>query len=222
MPIAWNEMKAIVLNRKLHRWAAIITALPVLIVLLSGIILQMKKELDWVQPPMRKGVGNEPILSFDRILDIARKVPETGIEEWKDIDRLDVRPNKGMVKVRAKNRWEIQIDTSTGEVLQVAVRRSDLIESIHDGSFFQESFKIWVFLPSAIILAGIWGTGIYLFIYPFLVKRNRKRKDSLILVHGTESFQGMASRVHRLEERKCMEKSDSVVKRTGEMEQAFN
>ena len=150
-------MKAIVLNRKLHRWAAIATALPVFIVLVSGIILQMKKDLDWVQPPTRKGVGNEPILSFDRILDIARNVPETGIEEWKDIDRLDVRPNKGMVKVRAKNRWEIQIDTSTGEVLQVAVRRSDLIETIHDSSFFHESSRFGCFSLRQLYLQGFGG-----------------------------------------------------------------
>ncbi len=132
-------MKAIKWSRKIHRWAAILTALPVLIAMLSGIILQMKKELDWVQPPTKKGAGKEPALSFDRILDIATMVPEAGIKEWQDIDRLDVRPGKGVIKVRAKNRWEIQIDTTNGEVLQVAVLRSDLIESIHDGSFLSPS-----------------------------------------------------------------------------------
>ena len=34
-----TQMKAKILNRKLHRWAAILTDLPVLIVLLNGIIL---------------------------------------------------------------------------------------------------------------------------------------------------------------------------------------
>ncbi len=47
-----------------------LTALPVLVVILSGIILQMKKEFGWVQPPTRKGAGKELTLSFDRILDI--------------------------------------------------------------------------------------------------------------------------------------------------------
>ncbi len=141
-------MKAKILNRKVHRWAAVVTALPVLIVILSGVILQMKKELDWVQPPTRNGAGKDLTLSFDQILNIATTVPDAGIKEWQDIDRLDVRPGKGVVKVRAKNRWEIQIDATNGDVLQVAVRRSDLIESIHDGSFFHENFKLWVLLPS--------------------------------------------------------------------------
>lgn len=171
-------MKAKISSRKVHRWAAIVTALSVLIVTLSGVILQMKKELDWVQPPTRKGAGKELALSFDRILNIARTVPEAGIKEWQDIDRLDARPGKGLVKVRAKNRWEIQIDTTYGEVLQVAVRRSDLIESIHDGSFFHEKLKLWVFLPSAIVLAGVWGTGFYLFLLPYMNRRNRKKEKA--------------------------------------------
>lgn len=175
-------MKAIKWNRKIHRWAAILTALPVLIVMFSGIILQMKKEFDWVQPPTMKGAGKEPALSFDRIMDIARNVPNAGIREWKDIDRLDVQPGKGVVKVRAMNRWEIQIDTMNGEVLQVAMRRSDLIESIHDGSFFHEHFKLWVFLPSAVLLIGIWGTGIYLFLFPYLNKRKRKKVENKYLI----------------------------------------
>ena len=59
------QMKAIKWNRNLHRWEAIITALPVLVVILSGIILQMKKGFDWVQPPTMKGAGKELALSFD-------------------------------------------------------------------------------------------------------------------------------------------------------------
>ena len=128
---------------------------------------------------------NRLTLSFNRILDIATTVPEAGIKAWKDIDRLDVRPGKGVVKVRAKNRWELQIDTTNGVVLQVAVRRSDLIESIHDGSFFHESFKLWVFLPAAIVLAGMWGTGIYLFLFPYISRRNRKKEKAKMLQQTT-------------------------------------
>jgi hypothetical protein len=84
-------MKTSVFNRKVHRWVAVVTALPVLVVILSGIILQVKKELDWVQPSTMKGEGSEPALCFDRILNIAREVPKAGIRDWQDIDRLDVR-----------------------------------------------------------------------------------------------------------------------------------
>jgi len=160
--------------RKLHRWGAILIALPFVVVVVTGILLQLKKELPWVQPPGNKGVGKSPAISFDAILSAVKAVPEAEVQNWKDIDRLDVRPTKGYVKVQANNRWEIQVDLKTGEVLQVAYRRSDLIESIHDGSWFHDEVKMWIFLPSAVIVFGLWLTGIYLFVLPHWVKWGRK------------------------------------------------
>jgi uncharacterized iron-regulated membrane protein len=160
----------------LHRWGAITIVTPVIIVITTGVLLLLKKELAWIQPPTQQGTPSELNITLDRVLDISRKVPEAEIDSWDDIDRLDVRPSKGMLKVRAKNSWEIQLDTDTGEILQVALRRSDLIESIHDGSFFHERIKLWLFLPSALVLSGLWGTGIYMFVFPRWLKRMRKRK----------------------------------------------
>jgi uncharacterized iron-regulated membrane protein len=166
------------LNRVLHRWGSIIIALPVLIVISTGLLLQVKKQVAWVQPPTQRGTGVAPSLPFNTVLEIASTVKEAEIRTWEDIDRLDVRPGKGMLKVRANNRWEIQIDAATGEILQVAYRRSDLIESLHDGSFFHDRAKLWVFLPSGMVLLAMWCTGIYLFTLPYQVKRNRRRREA--------------------------------------------
>lgn len=144
--------------------------LPLGIIISSGIVLQLKKQFDWVQPPTRSGSSQELTKDFAEILAVASTVPAAGIETWADVDRIDVRPNKGVAKVRANNRWEIQVDTKTGEVLQVAYRRSDLIESIHDGSFFHENVKLWIFLPSALMVFALWITGIYLFVRPHWAK----------------------------------------------------
>jgi len=162
------------LNRKVHYWAAAIVALPILVIVTSGLFLQMKKEVSWIQPEMIRGAGNTPELSFPKILEISRKIPEAEIKDWNDIERLDLRPSHGMVKVRAKNNWEIQIDLKTGEVLQIAYRRSDIIESIHDGSFLHEYFKFWLFLPAGIVLLLLWLTGIYMFLLPYWVRRRRR------------------------------------------------
>lgn len=172
-----KPIKAARLNRKIHYWGAIISALPVLIIIGSGIVLMFKKDVAWIQPPTAKAEGGEPSIGFARILEAASSVPEAGITSWDDIDRLDVRPGKGIIKVRAENRWEIQIDHQSGEVLQVAYRRSDLIESIHDGSFFHDSVKMWIFLPSALILFVLWVTGIYLFFQPMLARRSRLQRQ---------------------------------------------
>ena len=66
-----------------------------------------------------------------------------------------------------------QLANTTAEVLNVAYRRSDLIESIHDGSFFSDAVKLYVFLPTGILLIIMWGTGIYLFLLPRLRKRKK-------------------------------------------------
>jgi len=169
------------LHRKTHYWAAIIISIPVIIVLISGLLLQVKKEVDWVQPPTIKGQGKEPTLSFEAILASVTqdKVPEAAIKSWKNIKKLDIRPKKGVVKVRAKNGWEVQIDHQTGDILQVAYRRSDLIEEIHDGSFFHKHAKLWLFLPSAVILALMWITGMYLFAQPIMKRRDKRKKIDL-------------------------------------------
>ena len=168
-------MKLSKLSRLLHRWGSIIALPPIMIIIFSGIALQLKKESAYIQPPTQSGAGTEPTIGFERILEVARTVPEAEIESWEDVDRLDVRPGKGVVKVRCKNRYEVQIDTETAEILHVAFRRSDLIESIHDGSYFNEHFKLWVFLPAGIVLAALVITGVHLFLLPYLVRRKRVR-----------------------------------------------
>jgi len=172
-------MKFPKLNRKIHYWGAIISAVPLLIIIVSGILLLLKKDIAWLQPPTQKGSGPSPAIVFDEILRIASTVPEAEITDWDDIDRLDVRPGKGVTKVRANNRWEIQIDHHNGKILQTAFRRTDLIESLHDGSFFHKYAKLGIFLPTAIILLVLWISGIYLFFQPILAKRKRKAQRSL-------------------------------------------
>ena len=168
-------MKVAKLNRVVHRWGSLLVAVPVLVVILTGLLLLLKKEFAWIQPPTQRGASEELALSFDEILKICKSVPEARIATWADIDRLDVRPAKGMLKVRATNSWEIQLDAGTGEVLQVAYRRSDLIEILHDGSFFHDKVKLFVFLPSAVVLLILWGTGIYLFLLPYLLRGKWRR-----------------------------------------------
>ena len=167
-------MKFNLLNRKIHYWLSIAVAVPILIVIASGILLQVKKQFSWIQPTEQRGKSKIAMISLAQVLEISKTVAEAEIETWEDIHRLDVRPSRGMLKVWAKNNWEIQIDTETGAILQTAYRRSDIIEAFHDGSFFHDSVKMWIFLPSGIILLILWLTGMYLFILPIWVKRSRK------------------------------------------------
>ena len=76
---------------------------------------------------------------------------------------MDVRPDKGMTKVRSKNRWEIQLDSQTGMVLHAAYRRSDIFNDIHEGTWFFQGARLWIFLPSGIAVFILWITGMVLY-----------------------------------------------------------
>lgn len=168
-------MRLPLLNRRIHYWVSAATALPVLVILASGILLHFKKQAAWIQPPERRGEGTVPSIGMDRILEASRGVPEAGIRDWSDIRRVDLRPAKGMLKVTTDGNWEIQIDAATGEVLQSAYRRSDLIEQLHDGSWFHDAVKTWIFLPAGIALLVLWATGLWLFLQPYLARSSRSR-----------------------------------------------
>ena len=163
-------------TRKLHRWGAVLTLLPLLIVIVSGLLLQVKKQVSWIQPPTQTGSEGHPQIDWKTILQTVSRNEASEVTSWGDIDRLDVRPGRGLVKVQCKNKLEVQIDLVTGEELSSAVRRSDLIESLHDGSFFHDSAKLWIFLPSGLILLGLWFTGAYLWWLPIRARFNKKRR----------------------------------------------
>jgi uncharacterized iron-regulated membrane protein len=170
-------------NRRFHYWAALVVSLPLIVVIGSGLLLQVKKEFTWIQPPTFKGNNKAPTVSFERILSAAQSVESAEIKNWQDISKLDVRPSKGVIKIRSKNGWEIQVDGSSGKVLHRAYRRSDLIESIHDGTFFHDKARLWLFLPAALVLLLMWISGLYMLVpslkHKWARRKNKARQSSL-------------------------------------------
>lgn len=165
------------LNRNTHRWSSIIIALPFLVIIITGILLLLKKEFEYIQPASAKVDNNYPTLSFDKILIAAQGVKIAEVDSWQAIDRLDVRPNKGIIKVRTKSSWEIQLDAQTGQVLKVAFRRSDIIEQLHDFTYWQDSANLWFTLPISITLLIIAITGTILFFLPYFRRYKNKQRQ---------------------------------------------
>jgi uncharacterized iron-regulated membrane protein len=166
-------------NRKVHYWISIAAALPLLIMAATGILLQVKKDFAWIQPAEKTGSGTEPAVTMARILEACRSVPEAGVREWKDIRRIDIRPARGIVKVTTSRNVEVQLDAATGEVLQSAYRRSDMIEQLHDGSWFHPLVKRGVFLPAGLALLALVATGLWLFVVPIRARRRARPLDSV-------------------------------------------
>ena len=171
MPFSYNRS-----FRRIHRVGAILFAIPLLLVIVSGVLLQLKKQVTWVQPPTMKGSTSELKISWEQILSEVKKIPDADVQSWDDIGRIDARPNRGLIKIRCKNNWEVQLDSSTAKVLSSRYRRSDWIESLHDGSFFSEWAKPTVFLANGLILLCLWLTGIYLWFLPIRSKMKQKKR----------------------------------------------
>lgn len=172
-------MKTQVLFRKIHHWGSIVIAIPVVIIIVSGLFLQLKKDVNWIQPPTQRGVEAAlPQTSFEDMFAAAMSVQQAGIKSWEDLDRVDIKPNKGVIKFIAQSNWEVQVDTTTAEVLSYSYRRSDVIEAIHDGTWFANWTKLGLFLPAGIVLFLLWLTGIYLFFLPHYKKAQKRRKKT--------------------------------------------
>ena len=57
-----------VANRQLHRRGALLVALPFLVVVVTGILLQTKKQFAWIQPPEQRTANEVPGIPFAAIL----------------------------------------------------------------------------------------------------------------------------------------------------------
>ena len=173
-------VKALRKFRVVHRYIGITLAAFLLISAVTGILLSLKKNFDILQPPTQKGQSTDMTTwsSLEELKIAAYEAAQKHDPSVKnEIDRMDVRPTKGIVKVIFKeDNLEIQLDGLTKEVLSIAPRYSDWIESLHDGSIISDLFK----LVSMNVLG--WGlilmifSGFWLWYGPKRVRKLRKKR----------------------------------------------
>ncbi|NRB47502.1 MAG: PepSY domain-containing protein [Saprospiraceae bacterium] len=167
--------------RVYHKYFGLSLAILLLISALTGIFLAWKKDIDWIQPPTQKGESKElqawkPISELAELAESAfqKAHPEFGTNT---IDRIDVRPSKGIAKVLFdKGWWEVQIDGTSGEVLSIAKRHSDWIEKLHDGSIVSDLFKLITMNGLGIGLIILMVTGLWLWYGPRLFRKWKRRR----------------------------------------------
>lgn len=167
--------------RWLHRHAAVPLLALVVVSSVTGIVLGWKKNVDLLQPPTRAGQAAElrEWLPLDRLAAAATAAlaAELGTGDPARVtpDRLDVRPDQGVVKVLFPGAWEVQVDGATAEVRSVARRHSDWIERIHDGSIISDGFKLVAMNVLGLGLLALSVTGFWVWYGPGRLRRNRRR-----------------------------------------------
>lgn len=133
--------------RKIHRTAAILLFVFFMIMAVTGMLLGWKKHSgDMIMPKSYTGIKNdiEGCLPVDSLRTIAFRILHDSVSPSLStrLDRIDIRPEKGMVKFIFLNHYhEIQLDGHTGELLNIGFRASDLIENIHDASFLDRVLR---------------------------------------------------------------------------------
>ena len=70
----------------------------------TGVLLQLKKQSNWIQPSIEKTSPNKPTMLIS-YLEAAKSIPEANIKSWEDINRIDIRPDKGIAKIRSNYHW---------------------------------------------------------------------------------------------------------------------
>lgn len=160
--------------RSLHKIFGISIALFLVITACTGILLGWKKNIGTLQPPTKQGSSEDLAKwkSFNDISVAARSAMDSAGQQHNEIDRFDVRPESGVVKVLFKEGyWEVQVEGASGKILSMAQRHSDWIEHLHDGSIINEFFKLLYTNLLGFGLLVLAVTGVYMWLTPKIIRR---------------------------------------------------
>ncbi|WP_268036227.1 PepSY-associated TM helix domain-containing protein [Algoriphagus sp. PAP.12] len=174
------KVKALRIYRTLHKWIGVPLIIFFLVVGVTSILLAWKKKVELLPPTQKTQVENGTWILPSEMVKIGEEEMKK-IGEDPQVDRLDIRPDKGIAKVTFKTHFtEVQVDGFSGEVLSVSTRHSDWIEKVHDGSIIdfywtgEEGAKLTYSTLTALGLLFLAFSGFYLWYYPKLIRRLKK------------------------------------------------
>lgn len=181
-----QQAKVLRVFRKVHRVTGALLFVFFFIVAITGLFLGWKKNSKgYLLAKSYKGISTDtknwlPVDSL-AIKAVHYLRDSVGADLGTTIDRIDFRPEKGMVKFLFTEHFTaLQLDASTGALLHVETRRADFIEKIHDGSIIDHylnissgSFKLFYTTVMGLALLLFTITGFWLWYGP---KRMRAKK----------------------------------------------
>lgn len=150
-----------------HLWLGIITTALVLIISVTGILLNHKRGLG-----LMPDVPHTPTGVFESALslaDLAQRASDAvgPVVAGAGVDRMDVRPGDGIIKVRFDDTdvTEATVDIVSGTVLHVGKRNDVFLEKLHSGEIFG-SRGVLLTDVAAIGLVILLLSGYWLWLYP--------------------------------------------------------
>ena len=151
-----------------HLWVGVLVTIALLVIGVTGILLNHKRGLGLM--PDVEHAPNAPLGAALPIAELAaiamREVPGADTSAVARVDRMDVRPRDGLIKVRLRDSasTEVTLDLTSGAVLHVGRRGDVFLEKLHSGEVFGSP---WVILSDiaavGLIITLISGYWIWLF-----------------------------------------------------------
>jgi len=162
----------------LHLWLGVLATVALVAISVTGILLNHKRGLG-----LMPDVPHEPTAPFVSAIALERlayaaleAVPQEARGDWKPgdsvdvrlIDRMDVRPRDGYVKVRLRDKasTEATVDIATGKVVHVGKRGDVFLEKLHSGEIFGGQPYVLLSDIAAIALMITLVTGYWLWLAP--------------------------------------------------------
>lgn len=111
--------------RRWHRIVSVVIALPLAVVVLTGVLLQWRGKVEALQPstvPQTK--SGAPLLSLEAIIERAGGT----------VDQVIYRPSKHALAIRLTNGEEVQLHPETGAEIKRGPRRTATLIDWHQGS----------------------------------------------------------------------------------------
>jgi uncharacterized iron-regulated membrane protein len=145
-----------------HLWLGVLFTALLLVISITGVLLNHKRGLG-----LMPEVDHTPSGAFTTALPLAelasRALAAVGVEGGPAaIDRMDVRPRDGLVKVRLRDAssTEVTVDIVTGSILHIGPRGDVFLEKVHSGEALGSP---WVLLSTiaaiglvVLLISGYW------------------------------------------------------------------
>jgi hypothetical protein len=169
----------------IHLWLGVLSTIALIAISITGILLNHKRGLG-----LMPDVPHEPTGEFTAALPLERlayaalvAAPQAAKGDWKEgdpvdislIDRMDVRPRNGLVKVRLRDKasMEMTVDITTGQVIHTGRRGDVFLEKLHSGEIFGGIRFVILSDIAAVALVLTLITGYWLWLVPKLGRGTR-------------------------------------------------
>jgi hypothetical protein len=150
-----------------HLWLGVLFTVVLTTIAVTGILLNHKRGLGLMPDvPAAPAQPFAAALPLDRLARIA--LAEAGARGGlAAVDRMDVRPRDGFVKVRLRDpaATEVTVDVATGRVLHVGRRGDVFLERLHSGEAFGGGW-VWLSDAGAVALLVTLVSGYWLWLAP--------------------------------------------------------